>query len=603
MSDGRLDFSDLDTQFGRALGRWADARLSEEERSWVVRLGMHLSMELGRQHSCVELFELDPADGWPAGDALRGALERSGLLAAPDRPAPLVLEGPRLYLARFHGYEELLSATLLERTGARLLSEADLESLAPRIAALFPGDDAPDWQRIAVASALDGKLAVIAGGPGTGKTTTVARMLLLLLEHASAPPVVRLAAPTGKAAARLTESMRIARGRLVADGLASEADVARLPEEASTLHRLLGYRPGDGSFRHDSMTPLDADLVVLDEASMVDLRMMAALASALRPESRLVLLGDPDQLSSVEAGRVLGDLCAWAERHGDAARFTKDGGSRLGRLAGADLDHLSDEGVPALADAVTILRRSRRFDVGGALGRFARAANLGDVRGALTCLDEDDPDLQRLAPANAAALLDAIVHGFGEMIRRAQGGAEPGEVLAAATHFQVLCASRHGPLGVERINALTEQALRRDGRIRELDAQFSGCPVMVTVNDYALGLFNGDVGVILRGESASARAWFPTADGGVRGLPVSRLPPHETAFAITVHKSQGSEFDRVLVALGDEEPRLLTRELLYTGVTRARVGALVCATDRAVEQAVTTRGARRSGLRDRLWPE
>ena len=259
----------------------------------------------------------------------------------------------------------------------------------------------------------------------------------------------------------MTESMRAARSRLVADGLATEEAASALPEQASTLHRLLGYRPGDGSFRHGSKAPLDADLVVLDEASMVDLRMMAALASALKPEARLVLLGDPDQLSSVEAGRVLGDLCAWAERHGDAARFTRDGGARLARLAGADLESLTADAVPALADAVTVLRRSRRFDAGGALGRFARAVNAGDVRAMLACLDEDDPDLQRIAPTNAAALLDAIVDGFGEMIERAQRGASPGDVLAAATRFQVLCASRHGPLGVERLNA-HEQALRRE---------------------------------------------------------------------------------------------------------------------------------------------
>ncbi len=598
MSADRLELRPLDVHFGRALARWSASALAAAEREVLVRLGTRLSAELGRQNVCIELPALAEEGDWPAAPSLQDLLARSGLLAE-DRPAPLVLEGERLYLARFHDYETRLAAALIERAREPLLPEAELTALAPRLAALFPGADAPDWQRVAAATALDRRLAVIAGGPGTGKTTTVARLLVLLLEQAAGTPRIRLAAPTGKAAARLTESLRDARAALEAARAAAPEILAALPDSASTLHRLLGYRSEANRFVHGEKAPLAADVVVVDEASMVDLRLMAQLVAALPPDARLVLLGDPDQLSSVEAGRVLGDLCAWTETHSEADRFTAEGAARLGRLVGSDLGALGGEAVPPLADALCILRRSHRFDAGGGLGRFARAVNAGDASIARAALASGEAGVR--AVPDTQALIEIAVAGYADAVAAAQGGA-PEAVLAAFARFQVLCASRHGRLGVERMNVTIEQTLRRRGLLVPGERHYGGRPVMVTVNDYGLGLFNGDVGVILEDERGVARAWFMAPDRTLRSVRAARLPAHETAFAMTVHKSQGSEFDRVLVVLGDDEPRLLTRELLYTAVTRARSEALVHATDAALERAVTTRSERRSGLRPRLWP-
>ncbi|MEE4298257.1 MAG: exodeoxyribonuclease V subunit alpha [Pseudomonadales bacterium] len=600
MSDEGLDIRPLDAHFGRALARWSEGALAGAEHRLVERLGTRLSAELGRQNVCLELTALAAEGDWTAPAELRGVLDRAGLLAGAE-PAPLVLDGDRLYLARFHDYEARLAAALLDRARDSLLEEGEIVSLAPRLAALFPGGEAPDWQRVAAATALDRRLAVIAGGPGTGKTTTVARLLVLLLECAGAggAPKIRLAAPTGKAAARLTESLREARTALEATGATTPEVLAALPGSASTLHRLLGFRSPENRFVHGPSAPLAVDVVVVDEASMIDLRLMAQLVSALPREARLVLLGDPDQLSSVEAGRVLGDLCAWTETQVDAARFTRAGAARLSRLVGTDLTSMAGDAVPPLADALCRLRRSHRFDAGGELGRFARAVNEGDAARARALLAAEGRGLRALR--DTKALVEEAVTGYEEAVRIARDGT-PEQALAAFARFQVLCASRRGRLGVERMNVTVEQALRRRGLLEGGDRQYAGRPVMVTVNDYGLGLFNGDVGVVLHDARGVARAWFMAPDRTVRSVRAARLPAHETAFAMTVHKSQGSEFDRVLVALGDDEPRLLTRELLYTAVTRARSEALVHATDAALERAVRTRSERRSGLRARLWP-
>ena len=599
MSAEGLEIRALDEHFGRALRRWCAEGLDDAARSLLERLGVRLSAELGRQNGFLDLDALAAEGDWPDRQALERVLRASGLLTTDAMAGPLVLEAGALYLARLHSYEQALAEALTARAATTLLPDAALEARASRLARLFPSEEDPDWQRVAAATALDRRLAVIAGGPGTGKTTTVARLLVLLLEGAEDGVRIRLAAPTGKAAARLTESLRDARGALEAAGV-DAAVLDALPDGASTLHRLLGYRVRENGFRYGPDTPLAADVVVVDEASMVDLRLMAQLVSALPDHARLVLLGDPDQLSSVEAGRVLGDLCAWVGAHGDVDRFTPAGAERLSRLVGSDLSGFAGAAAPPLADALCVLRRSHRFDAGGALGRFARAVNEGQEETALALIAADEPGLGRIA--DQAALLDAAVEGYVAAVEAAVDGADGATVLAACARFQVLCASRHGPLGVERVNVSIEQRLRARGLVRGGEGHYAGRPVIVTVNDYGLGLFNGDVGVILRGDDGVARACFLAPDRTVRSVRASRLPAHETAFAITVHKSQGSEFDRVLVVLGDEEPRLLTRELLYTAVTRARSGARLFASDDALRRAVATRSERRSGLRTRLWP-
>jgi exodeoxyribonuclease V alpha subunit len=609
----------IDRHFGEALVRWSGRSAASSEATLLRALGTALSAELGRQHSCIELGHLG-ALAWPVRDAdgavpgpevVRSLLLETALVGDADR-APLVLDGDRLYLGRYHRYETRVAEALRRRAASTPQATGDVDRLRTRLEALFPADDAAiNWQRVGAAMALDRPLAVITGGPGTGKTTTVTRMLLMLLEQSGgeARLRIRLCAPTGKAAARLTESIRLSKVRLAQEGLAASDVLDRLPETAETLHRLLAYRPLENRFRYGAEQQIPADVVVVDEASMVDLRMMAQLLDALRPETRLVLLGDKDQLSSVEAGRVLGDLCAWTERHFDRQRLSRPQATRLSAVTGFDLSTLAGDAVPALADCLCLLERSHRFDAGSAMGRFATAVNGGDPTAAFAALEAGDASLTWSGGAGQVeGLVDWVADRYAEALSECvHPGCDPGVALAAFGRFQLLAATRRGSAGVERLNEAVEARLARRGLIRPDQPFYAGRPLMVVVNDYALGLYNGDVGLVLADAEGQLRAWFADAEGGVRDVRPGRLPAHETTFAMTVHKSQGSEFDRVAVALpdapGENERRLLTREMLYTAVTRARSGVHLHAGAEVVRAAIAQRTERTSGLRVRLWGE
>ena len=477
-----------------------------------------------------------------------------GLAASPlvGGPAegdgtPLVLDGARFYLARYHAWERQVIDGV-QRLLAAPPPAVDLALLQQGLARAFP--DLPgevNWQRVAAALALTRRFALVSGGPGTGKTWTVARILELLLEQPGGDGLrIALAAPTGKAAGRLTESI----------GAANPL----LPErvgKARTLHRLLGMRPGRIDPAHGPDRPLPLDLLIVDEVSMVDLPMMARLLAALPGEARLVLLGDRHQLASVEAGQVMADLCG--------------------------------------ADHLVILRRSRRFDPERGVGRLAAAVNRGDAGAALQVLRGTDASVQ-VMPADPATLRGLVRERVVPLFRSIRDAASPAEALARLNEARVLCAVRDGPQGVRRLNALIEGALgetRRD--------LYHGQPVMVTVNDYRLRLFNGDIGLVLRDRDGELRVWFAADESGVRSVLPGRLPPHETVYAMTIHKSQGSEFDQVILVLPGQESPLVTRELLYTGITRARRGVTLCATEAALEQAVTHRVQRVGGLYPALW--
>ncbi|HSG92003.1 MAG TPA: exodeoxyribonuclease V subunit alpha [Pseudomonadales bacterium] len=597
----------IDLHFGEALARWARPPPDAAGAALLARLGARLSAELGRQNACLTLGELDSPD-WPDVAELRALLDASGVLQTPDRPAPLVLRDDRLYLARFDAYEGGVADALTRRGALRVRASAeDDASVARRLRELFPDEGDIDWQRVAAAIALERALAVITGGPGTGKTTTVTRLLVMLLEQAGSRPLrIRLAAPTGKAAARLTESIRESRQRLLDAGLCSEEIAARLPESAETLHRLLGFRALENGFRYGADLPLAADVVVVDEASMVDLRMMAQLLAALGDDTRLILLGDKDQLSSVEAGRVLGDLCAWTDTHFERQRWSVDAARKLQALTGYDFAALADAAVPPLADCLCLLLRSHRFDAASAIGRFAVAVNDGRPGPAVEALAAGHEDLVWDADGGTRAVLEGALDEYRDALRLAlEPDVDPLAALAAYGRFQLLCATRGGPFGVARLNAALEAGFRGEGLIPPGDVMYPGRPVMVTVNDYAAGLFNGDTGLLLRGADGALRAWFLGPDRALRSVRPTRLPHHETVFAMTVHKSQGSEFDRVAVVLpaepGANEDRLLTREMLYTAVTRARSGVRVHATQAVLERAIGRRTRRASGLRGRLW--
>jgi exodeoxyribonuclease V alpha subunit len=433
---------------------------------------------------------------------------------------------------------------------------------------------------------------VISGGPGTGKTRTVTAILALLLEQAGRPLRIGMAAPTGKAAARLVASTAAARQQLsLSDEIAQG-----LPTEAATLHRLLGFRPGRSRPRHGRDNPLHLDVLVVDEASMVDLPLMSRLLLALRPETRLILLGDKDQLASVEAGMVLGDICG----RGRESAYSEPLCQALADLADARLEPIL---APPIADHVAVLRESYRFAGRPGIAAAATSVNLGQGDAAVAVLtDPGYPDAQ-LEPVPAERLRDYLRRWLVPRMRACLEAAEPTKVLEGFNHFRILCAVREGPLGVRAVNHLCESVLEEERVITRIGHDVcAGHPLLVTSNDYQLGLYNGDVGMVLADDTASRRVgvWFDTEEGA-RRVALPRMPSHETAFAMTVHKSQGSEFDEVILVLPHHDSRAMTRELLYTGITRARHRVEVIGSPESVVSAASSRVNRVSGLYEALW--
>jgi exodeoxyribonuclease V alpha subunit len=519
----------------------------------------------------------------PDAPAWRRHLEASPVAGGAASTAPLVLDRGRVAFRRFVDAERRVAEAVAARLGA---DEAGPSPAAREaFAALFPprADGSLDRQALAAAAALRQRALFVAGGPGTGKTYTAARLLALALADVPTSRVA-LAAPTGKAAARLSESVADA-----LDGLGALGET--VPTEAVTLHRLLGAHPERAGFHHDARRPLPHDLVLVDEGSMVDLPLFDALLAALRPEARLAVLGDPDQLAPVEAGTPFADVCALAT-----------GGAPPGLVAFCGA--LGLDGVPADAEAspldaaVVRLTESRRFTADSDVGALATAIRTEDVAAALAVLDDDRRPGVRLVEDDPAASALAWALPFARDVVRAETA---DDALAALGRFRLLAAVRRGPRGVEGLNAAVEGALQAGGLVRwnpYAEPFYRGRPVLVTVNDRETGLQNGDVGVC--GWRGGGRVVVFPEHGAV---PYGRLPAREPAWALTVHKSQGSEFDAVGVVLPEPGTRgagLLTRELLYTATTRARRSVALFGGRGQVERAVAHRQRRTSGLADRL---
>jgi len=612
----------LDVRFGLTMARLAGA--SDDP---LIALGAAMACRSPRLgHVYVDLADIgavrvEPATGardqelpWPDPGSWSEAMSGSPLVAGPP-PRPLVLDGSRLYLHRYWDYQARLGAELRHRAFDR--REVDAEWLSAALAALFPASPngpGPDLQRVAAAVAVSRGLAVISGGPGTGKTTTVVRLLALLIDQARRDGRelrVALAAPTGKAAARLSESIRLGKRSEALRVLPDEV-IERIPEKASTLHRLLGFQTHRPTrFRHDAETPLPFDVVVVDEASMIPLSLMSKLLDAVPSDARLVLLGDRDQLASVEAGTVLGDICPLPE----SAPFGDELAAQLAGL-GADLPRElaspgSRSGGRVLRDSIVHLEHSYRFDTSGGIGKLAaevkagrsetaldllrEAGNSAAADGRLALVESDDPRL-------LATRLQRIVLGL--YIPLPTDASEMA-ALESVQRFCVLCAHRRGPLGAVQLNEDIARWLTAAGRIDACGEWYAGRPIIVTQNDYQLGLFNGDIGITLPAKDGRGglRVVFPTGEEPhYRELAPGRLPPHETVFAMTVHKSQGSEFDRVVLVLPPHPSRVLTRELLYTGITRAREHVTVVGPARVIASGIRERVQRASGLREILWP-
>jgi exodeoxyribonuclease V alpha subunit len=441
------------------------------------------------------------------------------------------------------------------------------------------------------------RFCVISGGPGTGKTYTVVKILALLAEQARGRPLaVALAAPTGKAAARVQEAVRHALERLPSD----DALRACIPAEAHTLHRLLGARPDSVYYRHDRANPLALDVVVVDEASMADLALMAKLVAALQPRTRLILLGDKDQLASVEAGAVLGDICAGS---GISPRFAARLSSVLGTARQVQSE--ASSGSP-LRDSIALLNRSYRFGADTGIGQLAAMVNRGEAQAALSLLKSGAAEDIAWHPIDARGLGSALdvraLERLAAYLADIRDSA-PQEIFDRFNAFRVLCAHRGGPMGAVAVNRIIEGALEERKWVDARQAWYAGRPIMVTRNDYNVQLYNGDVGITLPDPDAGGqlKVFFPGQDGAMRKLAPVRLPEHETVYAMTVHKSQGSEFGHVLMILPGELSRVMSRELVYTGITRARQSVEIWGGESVFIPSVERRLTRASALRHRLW--
>ena len=518
--------------------------------------------------------------GWPDPERWRAELAASPWVACPapheaaDPACPLVLEGGLLYLRRYREYERGLATRLAAMAGGDADAGPGSAGLATLFARLFP-EDQGDRQADAVRLALSRRLALVTGGPGTGKTTTIARLLVLLLAQAQAesrpPPRIALAAPTGRAAERMSESLRRTAASLRASGDIDAVLCDALPLQARTLHRLLGTIPGRSHFRFDAGHRLPYDVVVVDEASMVDLPLMSKLVEAVPDHGRLVLLGDRDQLPSVEAGDVLAAIIDAAGEDGPLRGhrahlergWRQHDALRLAPLA----DAVRRSAAPAARDEALALLR------GGTLPGVRFHEGLAD-------------------PLRSPAFESLLDHW-----RALQSAATPALALQAASHARLLVAVREGPQGARALNQRIEVRLAGPRR----DPYFHGRLLLVTENSYPHGLFNGDIGVCLPDAEGRPLAWFPGDDpGSPRAFHPASLPAHESAFAMTVHKAQGSEFDTVWLLLPARPNRVLSRELVYTGLTRARRELHVAASAPILEAALARHASRHSGLGWRL---
>ncbi|WP_233267459.1 exodeoxyribonuclease V subunit alpha [Paraglaciecola sp. L3A3] len=614
--------------------------LSEQDKISVAMLAAYISFSTGEQHTCIDLNELQTLNlkgyQFPDKHALLELLSQANtVLCIPSHTQictklakPLVVQNGKVYLQRYWQYEVELAAII--RNKADKYREVDWSAARTILADLF--DDSSniatsllDWQKIAVCLSACQSLSVISGGPGTGKTTTVTKLLALLQGLAGKQNRIlniQLAAPTGKAAARLTESISAAKKRL-----APHLQM-HLPEQCQTIHRLLGAKPLSPYFKANSNNPLHLDVLVLDEASMVDLPLMAKLFSSLPEDAQVILLGDQYQLASVETGSVLSDMCLQGEVSSELdaailARYSPELMAKLTLLIDdlpvPNTDYLLPK-TSVIADNLVNLLKSHRFSDDSGIGQLAKAIKLGAQTSVQALLKErafDDIHWYQIS-SNAAAntqslvaeqILKQLISKLLPIFKLYATAVKQGDIRLAFNCLQqqqVLCAQKSGFWGVEQINALIESELDKQGLIDKHRDFYAGRPVMLSKNDHQLKLFNGDIGIVMPDPQSPSlmKVWFLTPEGEVRGLLPSRLPSHETLYAMTIHKSQGSEFESVYLCLpllkGNNGGRGLNRELLYTGLTRAKKHFTLFAQPQALALSLAQQCIRSSGLADRL---
>jgi len=553
-------------------------RLDPATPDHVLAAAALASLALTHGHSGFDPAEPEQLLGaplpWPSPQTWMEQLSVSPWVARPAldepaEPAPLVLEYGLLYLRRYREYERQLAADL-HRIGGATLSSPALETLSPLFAQLFPPDSTDQYQAQAASQSLESPLLLLTGGPGTGKTTTIARLLLLRVAQTLAlhhpPPRIALAAPTGRAAERMAESLRRAIQHLPQAGI-DPALCAMLPTTGSTVHRLLGTIPDSTRFRHNADHPLPYDIVVIDEASMLDLPLMAKLAAAIATGTQLLLLGDPDQLPSVDTGDILRALVHAAQTDTNKCPVCRIHLHRSYRQQ----DSLN---LAPLAEAV------REGDSARAL-ELLRSSELSGVH---FHQDHTDP----------IAVLQSTLHRYWHALTRAD---TPAKALSEINRLRILTAVREGAQGARSLNTRIEQWLTG----RSSPGYFHGRVLMVSENSERHQLYNGDTGLCLQDASGVLKVWFPGDEPEhPRAFHPAALPAHESAFVMTIHKAQGAEFDEVWLQLPEHPQRVLSRELIYTGLTRARQQVHLAGSAEVIETALSRQTRRWSGLAQRL---
>jgi exodeoxyribonuclease V alpha subunit len=585
--------------FAEFIGRLSEKLGASHEAAAVAKeAARECIMALSDGHVCADVKILAGKIG-KSREEIKTLLAESGVISSvsEDRRLPLVLdEKGRIYLYRYFDHERKLADIIVAKVkddSFMPLSRTVRDFLTGRFAANeIRLSGRTDWQKIAVALAITSPITIISGGPGTGKTTIVTTLIATLSLN-EPPPRIALVAPTGKAAARMEDAIR-----KQVDTLEPEIR-ERLPKRASTIHMLLGARPESSEFRHNIDNPVPYDYVVVDEASMIDLSLASRLFSALPAKGKIVLLGDKDQLAAVEAGAVFAELAAYSSLSDASADGTRSAADEL-----FDTGHHAGPGENGLSDYVVWLKENYRFDSDSAIGKLASLvvnSNVEELAGWLGRDDQEEIKWKSVGDGLPNKIAEEIAGGFNPYIDAVKQG-EPAKVLHAYEKFCILCAVRHGKRGVAGINEIMTQRLRYmlAGEITGESYWYHGRPIMVTQNDYGLGVFNGDIGVALKGKDGNISVWFTTREGGVRAVSPLFLPAHQTAFAITVHKAQGSEFENVALVLPDHDSPVLTRELVYTAVTRARQSLSIYGNMAILQTAVCRPTLRRGGLSERI---
>ncbi|CAH9054825.1 RecBCD enzyme subunit RecD [Pseudoalteromonas holothuriae] len=582
-----------------------------DENFYVILLLLRAEQQ---QHSCLVFDDVDwfdpfllkicqldsPQAPWLANEALV-IWQQLAIHPAIGEGKPLVLFRDKLYLSRLANYEALLAERFLLMQKQPL--SVDQKMLKKLLNAYFPSkqEETIDWQKVACAMAAISGFCVITGGPGTGKTTTVTKLLAILQSlYIQAPLTIKLVAPTGKAAARLSESILGAKAKLGLDEKLYEL----IPEQAQTIHRLLGVIPQSNQYRHNQFNPLHLDLLIIDEASMVDLSLLAKLMQALPKHARLILLGDKDQLASVDTGSVLSDLCQQLLLNSQPS-YSQALCDKLNTLCFAGKAQLQGQDSEfALSDSVAFLQKSHRFDSRSGIGQLALAVNNNDTKLLRQTLNKgyDDIALMALTNEQYQALIERSAEQYGVYLQLMHQGADVIAIHRAFAQYQLLAALREGPYGVEQLNRRIEQALYVKQLIQPTTRHYAGQPIMVVENDYQLKLFNGDIGILLIDEQGQLKATFIDEQGGVRAFYPARLPRHENVYVMTIHKSQGSEFAHTAMILPPLQRSSIgiNRQLVYTGITRAKSYFELVAQEQVLLNAMNRSVSRCSGLRDRL---